>query len=410
MKSAKKLPPDFWFFVATVALVVLGVLMVFDASFAKAGDRGIGDAWYFVKRQMVYAVVGFLGLFVAMRAHPLTFRRLTKVVLLVSIGLLVAVLVPGIGRTVNGAARWISIGPFRLQPSELAKLALVMYLADQFAAIGLKIRDVWTVVRHMAVVVLIALLVLAEPDMGTAAAAVFTTAVMLYVAGAKKRHILCLGGVGVFAGALLALFEPYRFERILTWLDPWRDCYGSGYQIIHSLMAAATGGLAGVGLVEGREKFYLPAPHTDMVGATLAEEAGFIGMLVLLGLFVLFTYRGLCMGHRARSSYPSLLAIGITSMVSLQALINIAVFTASIPATGVPLPFISYGGSCLIVMLFGAGMVLSVSRHLDERMEEPESEANEGRHYRRGNGRAYLPGTEYRPTAKPDRRRTPVHR
>ena len=410
MKASSKHDPDFWFMVATISLVVIGVLMVFDASYARAGDRSLGDAWFYVKRQMVYAGVGFLALFAAMRTHPLRFRSITRIVLLISIILLGAVMFPKVGKSIGGAARWIPIGPFHLQPSELAKLAIVMYLADRLAANGLKVRKFSTLLPHLVVVGLIAMLVIIEPDMGTAASVVFTTAAVLFVSGARKRHLVYMAGAGALAAGAFVAFEPYRLERILTFLHPGRDYYGSGYQITHALIAVATGGLAGKGLCEGREKFYLPAPQTDMIGPTLAEEAGFIGMLVLLGLFILFTYRGLSIGHRARSQYTSLLAIGITSMISLQALMNIAVFTASMPATGVPLPFISYGGSHLIVMLLGAGMVLSVSRHSDEIIPEPEAQAYEDRHHGRRDRGAYLPSPEYRPTAKRVRRRTPVHR
>jgi cell division protein FtsW len=409
--AAKKLSPDFWLFTATIVLVVVGVLIVFDASFARAADRGVPDPWYYVKKQMMFAAIGFVGLFLAMRIHPRAIRKATKVFLLVSIALLAAIiLVPGIGKSMNGAARWIPIGPFHLQPSEFAKLAIVMYLADQFAAGGLKMRRLESLLPHLGVVAVVAGLVLVEPDMGTAMATIFTTAVMLYVAGVKKRHLFAMAGVGAVLAAIVIAIEPYRLDRVYTWLNPWKDYYGNGYQIIQSLIGLGTGGVFGRGLCEGRVKFFIPAPHTDMIGATVAEEAGFVGMLVLLGLFLLFTYRGLCIGHKAKSPYMSLLAIGLTSMISVQALMNIAVFSAAMPMTGVPLPFISYGGSYLLAMLFGAGMVLSVSQHQNETMEEPESEKYESRHHGRRDRGTYISCTEYRPTTGGSRRRTPVRR
>jgi len=410
MNAAKKHPPDFWFFVATLVLVVIGVLMVFDSSFARAADHVLRDPWFYVKRQIVYAAIGFLGLFAAMRTHPLRFRAITKIILLVSIALLGAVMLPKVGKSIGGAARWIPLGPFHLQPSELAKLALVMYLADRLAANGLRVRTFAALVPHLAIVVLVAGLVLAEPDMGTAVAVVLATGIMLFISGARKRHLAYLTSAGGLMAGILVAIEPYRLERVMTFLHPGRDYYGSGYQITHALIAVATGGLSGVGLCEGREKFFLPAPQTDMIGPTLGEEAGFIGMIVLLAFYVLFTYRGLTVGHRSKSQYTSLLAIGITSMISVQAVMNVAVFTASMPATGVPLPFISYGGSHLVVMLFGAGMVLSVSRHVDESIPEPEAERYENRHNRRRDRRAYLPGALHRAPAKGTRGRTPVHR
>lgn len=408
--AARKLPPDFWFFVAVVVLVAGGVLMVFDASYARAGDRGMGDAWYFVKRQMVYAAVGFLGLFVAMKIHPGKLRKITNTLIGISFGLLILVMVPGLGKSIGGAARWIPLGPFHLQPSEVAKLAVVLYLAEQMATGGLKVRRFESLFKPIAVVGGISLLVLMEPDMGTAMAIIFTTTIMFFVAGVKKRHMLGLAGIGALLCSLIIAVEPYRLDRVKTWLNPWADPLGDGYQIIHSLIALGTGGFLGQGPCLGREKFFIPAPQTDMIGTTLAEEAGFIGMLVLLGLFILFTYRGLCIGHRAKCPYMSLLAIGLTSMVSIQAVMNIAVFTASMPMTGVPLPFISYGGSYLLAMLFGSGIVLSVSRHLDETVVNTESEAYEGRNNGRRDRRAYLSCTEYRPTTKKRRSRTTLRR
>ncbi|HPP76428.1 MAG TPA: putative lipid II flippase FtsW, partial [Armatimonadota bacterium] len=405
-----KQPADFWFFAATILLVVVGILLVFDSSFARAGDSGLNDPYYFVKRQIVYAAIGFLALLAMMKISPEKYRSATIIMLAISLILLALVLVPGVGKSIAGARRWIPIGPFHLQPSELAKLALVMYLADRLAAKGLRIRNLSILVPNVLVVGLIAGLIIVEPDMGTASAVVFTAAAMFYAAGVKKRHMIGLVGIGALFSVVMILIEPYRLQRVITFLEPGKDYYGSGYQVTHALIAVATGGLTGVGLCEGREKFYLPAPQTDMIGPTLAEELGFIGMLFLLGLFILFTYRGLCIGHKAKSSYMGLLALGITSMISVQALVNVAVFTASMPATGVPLPFISYGGSHLIAMLIGAGMVLSVSRHLNVKMKEPELEEYENRVKRRRDRRSHLSCTEYRPASKRVRRRTPVRR
>lgn len=409
-KSARILPPDFWFFIVTVALVVVGVLLVFDASFARAGDHGLKDIFYFVKRQFIFALIGFGGLFVAMKIHPSKFRRMTNWLLGISFVLLVAVMVPPIGKSIAGAARWIPIGPFHLQPSELAKLAIVMYIADQFAAKGLKVRNLPSLLPHLAVIGVVMGLVLVEPDMGTASCIVFASGVMLYVAGVRKRHLATLVMLGVIAACVLIVMEPYKMARVTTFLHPDKDYYGEGYQITHSLMALSTGGMSGVGLCEGREKSYIPAPETDMIGATLAEETGFVGMVCLLALYGFFTYKGLCIGHKSKSQYMSLLAIGITSVIGVQALMNIAVFTSSMPATGVPLPFISYGGSHLMVMLFAAGMILSISRHQGEVISEPGAEEYENRRNRRGNGRTYISCTEYRPAARKVRRRTPVRR
>jgi cell division protein FtsW len=213
----------------------------------------------------------------------------------------------------------------------------------------------------------------------------------------------------LLAGIVVAI-EPYRLDRVYTWLNPMRDSQGSGYQIIHSLMGLGAGGLAGLGIGEGREKFYIPAPQTDMIGTTFGEEVGFIGMMILIALFIVIIYRGLCIAHRAKCPYMSLLVMGLTSMIGIQALMNIAVISGSMPLTGVPLPFISFGGSYLIAMLFGAGMMLSVSRHTDETVIEPKADKYESRDYGRRDRGTHLSCTEYRPTAKRVRSRAAFRR
>ncbi len=409
MNNRRKQSFDYLFLTLTMVLVVVGVWLVFDSSFARAADLKTGDAWHYVKLQVIYAVAGGLALLLGANLHPKFFRTITTTFLWGSVLLLAFVMVPGIGKSIAGSSRWIPIGPFHLQPSEVAKLALVLYLADELANKGLRIRNPERLVRSLIPIVFIVGLVVIE-DLGTATVAALTTAVMLFVAGVKKRHMLALGGVGAALGALMIAVEPYRLARLASFINPLASYNGGGYQISHSLFALATGGFSGLGFCEGREKFYIPAPQTDMIGATLGEEFGFIGMVALLGLFVWFAARGLSIAHKAKSPYMSLLALGITSMIAFQALVNIAVITSSIPATGVPLPFISYGGSHLIIMLFGVGIVLSVSRHTEEKMEEPEQGEHESSRHRRRDRRAYLSCTEYRPAAKGTRRGTSVRR
>ncbi len=408
--AVRKEPPDYWFFAATILLVIVGVILVFDASYARAADIGEGDSWFFVKKQIVFAIIGILAMFVAMRIHPKRLRSLTYIAAFLAAVLLVAVRIPGIGKCIGGGWRWIPLGPFHLQPSEFAKLAVVMYLAHILASKGLRMRNFWLLATRLLLVGLLAGLVMAGPDMGTTAAILLTTIAMLFAAGVRKRHLAAMVLVGLGLVSALIFTSPYRTERVMVFLNPSRDYYGSGYQITHSLIAHGTGGLTGQGFCEGREKRFIPAPETDMVVATLAEEGGFVGMMALLGLFVFFTGKGLSIAHRAKSSYMKLLAIGITSLIGLQALMNIGVATASIPATGVPLPFISYGGSYLIVMLFAAGIVLSISQHQNEQMDEPELRRYENHCNRRRDRRASISCVEYRPRTKTSRSRTPVRR
>lgn len=388
----KKLPPDYWLLGATAALLAIGVVLVFDSSYARAGEMRLtgNDSWYFVKRQLIFAVIGIFGMIAAMNIKLNSYRKLALPLMLASVGLLIAVLIPDVGVKVNGAMRWFQIGPVRLQPSEIAKLALILYLAHALARQNNRIRYFGRgVMRHLIWVGIIAGLVLVEPDMGTTIVLVGVAFIMLFTAGAMKRHLFGIGALGVSLVGLMIIIEPYRWARIKVFLDPTSDYYGAGYQITQSLMALGTGGLYGVGLVEGRAKHYLPAAHTDFILATLAEEAGLIGVTLLLMLFAILTYRGFAIAGSSRSSYGALLAVGVTSLIALQTVINVGVVTSLIPTTGVPLPFISYGGSSLVFTLIAVGILLSVSRNLNEQMvEDPESDESSAD--RRRDRRTYI--------------------
>jgi cell division protein FtsW len=398
MKKSKKLPADFTLFLATIALFAIGILIVFDASFARAGDMKMtgNDSWYFVKRQLAFGVVGLLGMYAMMRVSLETVRKWTLPILIVSLVMLVAVMVPGVGKRANGAARWLGYGPLRFQPSELAKFAVVLYLASALAGQKFRIRKLGSgVLPHLVVIGLMAGLVLVEPDMGTASVIVLNAFILLIVAGAMKRHLISLAGIGAFGATCLVILEPYRLKRLMTFLHPMRDYFGDGYQIVHSLVALSSGGLAGQGFCEGREKFYLPAAHTDFILATLGEEAGLIGTLAIVMLFLVFTYRGLSIAHHAKSPYYTLLATGLTAMISSQALINIAVVTSSMPATGVPLPFLSYGGTALLFALIASGLLINISQNMNTTIGASSEDLDEDHTYRRRDRRAHLPGSQY---------------
>ncbi len=357
---------DLWVVVPVVALVVVGVWLVLDASYAKAADASWTghNSWFFARKQMISAAIGLAVMWIVSRVRVTTIAKWTIPLLVVSIGLLFAVLIPGVGTEVNGAVRWIRLpGGFNLQPSEIAKLAVILYLArflSQGKRVVQNLDSRW--LPPALIVGTVSYLVFREPDLGTTLAIVFTCVAMLFAAGARKWHIGAIIAVGSLLVAVAVRFSSYRMKRVKVWLDPWTDPYNDGYQIVHSLMALGTGGWRGVGLCEGREKLYIPAASTDFIFCTLAEEAGLIGCVLLLGAFLFFIGRGLDVARRAKSVYSNLLAVGVTSMIGLQVLINVAVVTASIPATGVPLPFISYGGSSLILTLAGVGILLAVSR------------------------------------------------
>ncbi|MGC8863767.1 MAG: putative lipid II flippase FtsW [Armatimonadota bacterium] len=378
MRSIRRIePPDVWLLGVVVALVAAGVLLVFDASYARSGDlKAYGyDTWYFARRQIAYAAAGLVCMFVASIVPVELLRKLSAVGLFIASALLVAVLIPGIGYKVNGSQSWFRIGPFSFQPSELAKLMLVLYLARALGRPNVFARRAerkwaWPFWAAAGVV----LLVVAERDLGTAVVLSAIAFVMFAAAGAKKRCLILSAMCGAAAVWLLMCTVPHCKPRVDAFKDPWAHRYDKGYQVVHSLIGFGTGGLTGVGLGKGRVKAYIPAASTDYIYATVAEETGLVGSLVLLGMFVLFTLRGFAVARKCSSLYASLVASGITSAVAMQAIVNMAVATNSVPATGLPLPFISYGGSSMVIMLTGVGLLLSVSRQVKV---ELDNEAND---------------------------------
>lgn len=353
---------DLWVLVPVLVLVFIGVWLVYDASYARAAESS-KDTWFNAKRQIVFALFGLAVMLAMSKVHLSALRKIAPWAMLASIAMLILVLVPGIGHGANGARRWFLIGPISVQPSEIAKVALVLYLAgflSQGKTVVHHISRKWVMPTLAAGATV--LLIFIEPDMGTAFSVTLMCFAMLFGAGVKKWQLCTVAGLGGLAAWGAILIEPYRMERIRVWLDPWKYRYDEGYQIVHSLIALGTGGLTGVGFCEGREKMFTPEAHTDMIFATLGEEGGLFVCLGLLALFAFFVYKGLDVAGRATNVYGNLVALGMTSMIGLQALTNIAVVSASIPATGVPLPFISYGGSAMVMSLAGVGIILSVSR------------------------------------------------
>ncbi len=364
------LAPDWWLFIITLLLLGGGVVMVFNASYALAAEVKYtgGDPAYFVKRQALWAVIGLIGMFAAMRISYWKLAKLAVPLLLVTIALLAGVLVMGHGA--QGAQRWIGYGPIKIQPSEFAKLAVVIYLARVLSARPLLVQNLWRgVVPLLGVVILFVILpVELQPDLGTAVTLLLTVLLVFYAAGAKARWMIGFLTVFALAGVGLALrhgTDGYRWKRMTTFVNPAADYNGAGYQITHSRIALGTGGLLGVGFGQSREKLKgnLPAQRTDFIFAIVGEEMGLVGTCGVLFMFSLLAARGFYVARRTRNAFGALLATGITGMISVQALINIGVVTASLPATGVPLPFLSYGGSSLVPTLVAIGILLNISRN-----------------------------------------------
>jgi cell division protein FtsW len=350
---------------AILALIIISVVMVYSSSSVVA-LTSYDDAAFFARRQLMWAVGGLLVMAATMRMDHrlLGDQRVVVAILLISVMLLAATLVPGIGRTVNGSRRWIRLGMLSFQPSELAKAALIVYLSYYIAKKGERIRDFMNGITPAYVVagVFMAIAVL-QPDFGTTMTIALVVGIMLFVGGANFLH---LGGT-VLAGLpfiYIAVFhKAYRARRIFSFLDPWADPQGAGHQIIQSFLAFGSGGIFGRGLGEGRQKLlFLPERHSDFIYAVIGEELGLIGALAVLALFLFLLWRGVRIALAAGERFSRLLAFGITLLVCIQAFMNMAVVTGMFPTKGIALPLVSYGGSSLVITLGALGVLLNISK------------------------------------------------
>jgi cell division protein FtsW len=356
--------PDYLLLASTIGLLVLGTLMVYSASFAVAHNEFHDDA-YFLVRQLMWIGVGGIGMLVAMRVNHQRWRGMSLLIMFGCIALLVLVLQPGIGTVNYGAQRWLKLGPVQVQPSELAKLAIILYLADWLARRGALVANFMKGMLPFAFIVgIVACLVLVQPDLGTAAIIIGAAACVFFVAGANLLHIALLGMAGACTGtALLAHLSGYQLDRIRAYIDPWSDIQGSGWHTAQGLIALGSGGLFGHGLGNGLQKFYwLPNAHTDAIFAIIGEELGLVGCVGVLMLFGILAWRGFLIAWRAPDPFSRLLATGLTCLLTLQALVNVAVVTNTIPYTGVTLPLVSFGGSSTFCSLIAVGILLNISR------------------------------------------------
>jgi cell division protein FtsW len=348
---------------ATASLVILGLVMVLSASSVRAYEE-YGSSFLFFGRQLLYAVVGTGVFLVTARMRYPAWQYLCVVLLAVSAALLVLVLLPGVGTVAGGSARWLRLGPVTVQPSELAKLAVLSFSAALLARRWHRLDDVREVTLPLAPVVgVVCGLILLQPDMGTAVIILASVFVLLFVAGARLKHLVVgAAGLGVLGFGLMYV-EGYRWARFVSFIDPWADPQGNGYQTIQSLIALTSGGPFGVGLGASRQKWsYVPNAHTDFIFAIIGEELGLIGALAVLALFGALLYAGIRIALRAPDAFGRLLASGITGWFGVQAVVNLGAVTGLLPITGVPLPFVSFGGSSLIVSMAAVGILVSVAR------------------------------------------------
>jgi cell division protein FtsW len=348
---------------ATLCLLALGAVMVFSASSTTRvlQDGGLSDSAFYLKRTLMFGAVGLIIMHITARHGLKTVRDLTPLLLGGSIFLLLAVLAAG--TEVNGATRWIGGGFLQVQPSELAKVALILYGADLLARKPKRVKSLEGVMPFLLVVGASCLLIMLQPDMGTTMVICFSVAALLVSAGARPADLgkiaLVIGGLAL----LMAVIEPYRMARLTSFLNPTADASGAGFQAAQAKIALGSGGLFGVGIGNGVQKaFYLPEAHTDMISAVIGEELGLVGIAGVVGLFGMFSYAGLKIAQKAKDTYSKLLVAGLTSLVLVQATINLFAVMGLAPLTGVPLPFVSYGNSSLMATLFAVGLILNVAR------------------------------------------------
>jgi cell division protein FtsW len=357
---------DFILLIVTLALVGFGIVMVYSTSAIMAGDR-FQDSYYFLKKQAFFAGVGFLLMTFMMFFPYAILKRLAYPILILSVLLLIAVLIPGIGYRAGGAMRWLKIQSVSFQPSEFAKLGLIIFLAYFLTKKEEKIRSFsFGFLPTLLLSGLVIILVAKEPDLG---AALFLSAMvffLLFISGARVIYILSALLLAVPMIYTLMMNVGYRYKRLMSFIRPWEDPTGTSFQIIQSFLSFGSGGLFGLGLGEGRQKlFFLPAPHTDFIFSVIGEELGLVGAMVVILLFFIFTVRGIQIGLSLDDRFGTYLALGITLMISLQAVINMAVVLGLLPTKGLTLPFISYGGTSLITNMVGVGILLHLSTRAD---------------------------------------------
>ena len=348
----------------SLALIGIGLVMLYSSSSIMAQER-FGDSMYFVKRQIVFALLGLAVLIVSKNLPYVFYRRLVYVILGVTLLSLIFVLLPHVGHRVGGARRWLRFGPISIQPAEFAKLALIIYISYSAAKKKERLRELSVgYIPHLVVSAVFIGLVMMQPDLGTAITFAVLTFLLLFVAGVRLRYLLATGLALAPLLALAIAQKGYRWERFLAFLNPWRDPSDTSFQLLHSLLALGSGGPLGVGLGSGQQKlFYLPEPHTDFILAVIGEETGFLGVSIVLLLYALLIYKGVKIALRAPERFGTYLAFGLTLAVGLQAFINCAVVMGLLPTKGLPLPFISYGGSSLLANLLAMGILLNISTY-----------------------------------------------
>lgn len=356
---------DYQLLAIAIALLAFGLIMVYSASSPSAYIYQKGDSAYYFKYQFIWAIVGVLAMAFMIFYD---YKNLSKHIILITavcLLLLVAVLIPGIGIKLNGARRWINLGITTFQADEAAKLGVILLLSHSLSKNYVRLKSfTHGLLPYLLVVGLFDGLIILEPHNSCVLIITLTSGVILIAAGAKIKHFVGLAIPLLIGAVALVIVQPYVLQRVFTFLDPWSDTQGTGYQIIQSLYAIGSGGILGLGLGKSRQKFlFIPEPQNDFIFSILAEELGLIGVILVIVLFIMFIYRGIKIARHAPDLFGTLTAAGITSMIAIQVILNIAVVTSSMPVTGIPLPFFSYGGTALLFNFIEVGILLSISRY-----------------------------------------------
>ncbi len=347
-------------------LLSIGVVMIYSSSGVYA-QQELGDDLFFLKRHLIFLVVALIAMIMTMSIDYRILRKYAKPLILISLVLLALVLIPGLGKESFGARRWFKFGPYHLQPSELTKLTMIIYAADFLARKDRKITRFWEGFMPLIFILGVAcLFIIRQPDLGNSILIAMITLIMMFIAGARPVHLGVLGVLSFPVLYLLVVRVPYRLKRIIAFINPWEDAQGIGFQLSQSQIALGSGGLFGVGLGKSVQKlFYLPAAHTDFILSIIGEETGLLGTLLVTLLFIAFIWQGARIIKRTTDPFGYYLVIGIMAMLGLQAVVNIGVSIGALPTKGLPLPFVSYGGSALIFNMIAVGLLLNISRTED---------------------------------------------
>lgn len=360
--SKKKV--DYLLFIAVITLILFGLIMIFSASSIWA-EYKFNDSFKYVKQQGLFIIIGIILMNTVSKIDYKWYYKKTNLILLICLFLLVLVLIPGIGSVRNGSRSWFGIGSFGIQPSEFAKLGLIIFTAKYLSQNNKFLKDIRKgVIPILLVLFLIFGLIMLQPDFGTGMIIVVSILAMLFIAGVNIKFFIGLGVLGVGGIVGLIAIAPYRMDRITSFIDPWKDPLGTGFQIIQSLYAIGPGGLLGQGFLNSRQKqFYLPEPQTDFIFSIISEEFGVLGVIIVCGLFLLVLYRGIKIGLQTDDLFAKYLAFGMIFQIIVQTIMNLMVVIGLIPVTGVTLPFLSYGGSSLLISMISMGILLNISRY-----------------------------------------------